>query len=238
MSHLALKRVLIKLSGESLSTDGFGIQVSAVQSIINDIKEALGAGVQLAIVIGGGNILRGGRADFQNQIERSTADTMGMLATMINALALSDILTHAGINNAVLSSRGIDGVLECTNPKRAKLYLNEGKVVIFAGGTGNPFVTTDTTATLRAIEIDADAILKVTTVDGVYDKDPNKHEDAVKFDTLSFNETLKRELAVMDLGSFVQARDFNVPICVFNVNNSGALLRVLQGKSEGTWVRD
>ncbi|MDA0911325.1 MAG: UMP kinase [Proteobacteria bacterium] len=238
MSHLTLKRVLIKLSGESLSTDGFGIQVSAVQGVVNDIKEALSTGVQLAIVIGGGNILRGGRANFQNQIERSTADTMGMLATMINALALSDILTHAGIDNEVLSSRGIDGVLECTNPKRAKRYLNEGKVVIFAGGTGNPFVTTDTTATLRAIEIDADAILKVTTVDGVYDKDPNKHDDAVKFDSLSFNETLKRELAVMDLGSFVQARDFNVPICVFNVNNSGALLRVLQGKREGTWVRD
>ncbi|GGF90628.1 MULTISPECIES: UMP kinase [Cysteiniphilum] len=238
MSHLTLKRVLIKLSGESLSTDGFGIQVSAVQGIVNDIKEALSSGVQLAIVIGGGNILRGGRANFQNQIERSTADTMGMLATMINALALSDILTHAGIDNEVLSSRGIDGVLECTNPKRAKCYLNEGKVVIFAGGTGNPFVTTDSTATLRAIEIDADAILKVTTVDGVYDKDPNKHDDAVKFDSLSFNETLKRELAVMDLGSFVQARDFNVPICVFNVNNSGALLRVLQGKREGTWVRD
>ncbi|WHN65568.1 UMP kinase [Cysteiniphilum sp. QT6929] len=238
MSHLTLKRVLIKLSGESLSTDGFGIQVSAVQGIVNDIKEALSSGVQLAIVIGGGNILRGGRANFQNQIERSTADTMGMLATMINALALSDILTYAGIDNEVLSSRGIDGVLECTNPKRAKRYLNEGKVVIFAGGTGNPFVTTDTTATLRAIEIDADAILKVTTVDGVYDKDPNKHDDAVKFDSLSFNETLKRELAVMDLGSFVQARDFNVPICVFNVNNSGALLRVLQGKREGTWVRD
>ncbi|WP_440994003.1 UMP kinase [Cysteiniphilum litorale] len=238
MSHLTLKRVLIKLSGESLSTDGFGIQVSAVQGIVNDIKEALSSGVQLAIVIGGGNILRGGRANFQNQIERSTADTMGMLATMINALALSDILTHAGIDNEVLSSRGIDGVLECANPKRAKRYLNEGKVVIFAGGTGNPFVTTDTTATLRAIEIDADAILKVTTVDGVYDKDPNKHDDAVKFDSLSFNETLKRELAVMDFGSFVQARDFNVPICVFNVNNSGALLRVLQGKREGTWIRD
>ncbi|WP_119329332.1 UMP kinase [Cysteiniphilum halobium] len=238
MSHLTLKRVLIKLSGESLSTDGFGIQVSAVQGIVNDIKEALSSGVQLAIVIGGGNILRGGRADFQNCIERSTADTMGMLATMINALALSDILTHAGIDNEILSSRGIDGVLECTNPKRAKRYLNEGKVVIFAGGTGNPFVTTDTTATLRAIEIDADAILKVTTVDGVYDKDPNKHSDAVKFETLSFNETLKRELAVMDLSAFVQARDFNVPICIFNVNNSGALLRVLQGKAEGTWVRD
>lgn len=238
MSHLTLKRVLIKLSGESLSMDGLGIQVSAVQGIVNDIKEALSSGVQLAIVIGGGNILRGGRANFQNQIERSTADTMGMLATMINALALSDILTHAGVDNDVLSSRGIDGVLECTNPKRAKRYLNEGKVVIFAGGTGNPFVTTDTTATLRAIEIDADAILKVTTVDGVYDKDPNKHSDAVKFETLSFNETLKRELAVMDLSAFVQARDFNVPICVFNVNNSGALLRVLQGKSEGTWVRD
>ena len=238
MAHLTLKRVLIKLSGESLSTDGFGIQVSAVQSIVSDIKEALSLGVQLAIVIGGGNILRGGRADFQNQIERSTADTMGMLATMINALALSDILSHAGIDNEVLSSRGMDGVLKCTNPKLAKRYLEDGKVVIFAGGTGNPFVTTDTTATLRAVEINADAILKVTTVDGVYDKDPNKYSDAFKFETLSFAEALKRELAVMDLGAFVQARDFNVPICVFNLNNSGALIRVLNAESEGTWIRN
>lgn len=238
MSNFRLKRILIKLSGESLSTDCFGIQVLAIQDIVNDIKEALSLGVQLAIVIGGGNILRGGRANFQNQITRSTADTMGMLATMINALALSDILTHSLIDNEVLASRSIDGVFQCANSKLAKRYLSEGKVVIFAGGTGNPFVTTDTTATLRAIEINADAILKVTTVDGVYDKDPNKHADAVKFEALSFDETLKRELAVMDLGAFVQARDFNIPICVFNLNNPGALLRVLHGAAEGTWIRD
>lgn len=238
MSPFTLKRVLIKLSGESLSSDGFGIQVSAVQGLVKDIKRALETGVQLAMVIGGGNILRGGHADFQNQIERSTADTMGMLATMINSLALADIFSHAGIDNEVLSSRSMDGILQCSNTKLARNYLNQGKVVIFAGGTGNPFVTTDTTATLRAIEIQANAILKVTTVDGIYDKDPNKHEDAIKFKTLSFEEALKREVAVMDLGAFVQARDFNVPICVFNLNNSGALLRVLSGNSEGTWVKD
>ena len=239
MSHpYKLKRVLIKLSGECLSADGFGIQVDAVKGIIEDIKHIVNKGVQLAIVIGGGNILRGGRVDFQGQIERSTADTMGMLATMINALGFADILSYAGIQNEVLSARGIDGVLQTSNPKLAKRYLIESKVVIFAGGTGNPFVTTDTTATLRAAEIQADAILKVTTVSGVYDKDPNKHSDAVKFDRLSFDEALSQELAVMDLSAFVQARDFNIPICVFSLNNSGALLRVLEGQPEGTWVRN
>ncbi|WP_100550802.1 UMP kinase [Caedibacter taeniospiralis] len=238
MSHPKLKRILIKLSGESLSTDGFGIQVDAIKAVVDDLKEVLKQGVQVAIVIGGGNILRGGRANFQDQVKRSTADTMGMLATMINALALSDILSHAGMDNEVLSARGIDGVFTVSNPKLAKRYLTEGKVVIFAGGTGNPFVTTDTTATLRAAEIEADAILKVTTVDGVYDKDPNKHSDATKFDVLSFNDALSRELAVMDLGAFVQARDFNIPICVFNLSHTGALKRVLDGESTGTWVRN
>ena len=238
MKHPKIKRVLIKLSGESLSTDGFGIKVSAIQGVVHDIKKTLQLGVQLAIVIGGGNIVRGGRANFQDQIERSTADTMGMLATMINALALSDILSYIGVKNEVLSSRGMDGVLQSSDPKLAKRYLNEGKVVIFAGGTGNPFVTTDTTATLRAIEIQADAILKVTTVDGVYDKDPNKYKDAVKFEILSFNEALKHEFAVMDLGAFIQAREFNIPICVFNFNSSGALLRVLKGEFEGTWIKN
>ncbi|WP_116963520.1 UMP kinase [Fastidiosibacter lacustris] len=238
MSHPSFKRVLIKLSGESLSINGFGIQVEAVKEIIHDIKRAQVMGVQLAIVIGAGNILRGSKAQFGDQIERSTADTMGMLATMINALALSDILTSNGIDNEVLSSKGIDGVIQTSCPKLAKSYLNTGKVVIFAGGTGNPFVTTDSTASLRAAEIQADAILKITTVDGVYDKDPKEHDNAKKFDVLSFADVLRKELAVMDLGAFIQARDFNIPICVFNLNNSGALMRVLNNEQEGTWVRN
>ncbi len=238
MSQPSLQRVLIKLSGESLSASGFGIQVEAIKDIIHDIKQIVQMNVQLAIVIGGGNILRGGRVEFGNQIGRSTADNMGMLATMINALALSDILNANDIDNEVLSSRGIDGVIQTTNPSLAKRYLNDGKVVIFAGGTGNPFVTTDSAASLRAAEINANAILKITTVDGVYDKDPSKFSDAQKFIQLSFTEALQKELAIMDLSAFIQCRDFNIPICVFNLNNPGALLRVLSGEDEGTWVRN
>ena len=236
MSEPKVKRVLIKLSGESLSTDGNGIQVEAISDIIKDIKQVLALGVQIAIVIGGGNILRGGRTDFKQSIKRATADQMGMLATMINALALTDILNANGLKAQALSSRGIDGVLQTSNAKDASKFLCAGEIVVFAGGTGNPFVTTDTTASLRAAEIEADAILKATTVDGVYDKDPNKYKDAKKYHELTFDEALKKELAVMDLSAFLQCREFNIPICVFNMENKGAVLRVVQGESEGTWV--
>lgn len=232
------KRILIKLSGESLSNTGRGINVEAIQPIIQDIKTLIKNDVQVGIVIGGGNILRGAQGDFKGQIERSTADTMGMLATMINALALRDLMKFHNINTTALSARYVDAVMQTANAPLANELLDNGNVVIFAGGTGNPFVTTDTTAALRACEIKADALLKLTTVDGVYDKDPNQYKDAKRYEALSFSEVLDKELKVMDLGAFVQCRDFNVPICVFNMNKSGALIRVVAGEDEGTWIRN
>ncbi|WP_119343827.1 UMP kinase [Facilibium subflavum] len=234
----AFKRVLIKLSGELFAGDQNTFDVNAAKPILNVIKEVVEAGVEVAIVIGGGNILRGGRAAFGHLIDRATADTMGMLATIINGLALSDIFNMIGVQTHVLSSRSIDGVVEATNHKRACALLQQKKVVIFAGGTGNPFVTTDSTASLRACEIKADAILKVTTVDGVYDRDPKKDADAKRFEALSFDEALQKQLQVMDLAAFIQCRDFSIPICVFSMNEPQALIRVISGEKQGTWVRN
>lgn len=232
-----LKRVVIKLSGESLSSDDASIDIEAIEQILADITKALKLGLEVAIVIGGGNILRGGRACFGNKIERATSDHMGMLATMINALALQDILKQQGVEAVALSSRGIDGVLPTASTTMATALLAQKKVVIFAGGTGNPFVTTDSAASLRACEVKADALLKATMVDGIYDKDPNQFDNAQRFDKLSFSEVLQQQLAVMDLGAFIQCRDFNIPICVFNMHKEQALIRVITGQQEGTWVK-
>ena len=232
-----LKRVLLKLSGESLSNDnGFGINVFNAQDIVKQIKEINSSGVELAIVIGGGNILRGGRANFGNSIKRATADSMGMIATIINALALRDMLISEGVNAEAFSARGIDSLIKTANSFEFNKSLSNGNVVIFSGGTGNPFVTTDSAASLRAVEIGADAILKATTVDGVYNKDPNKFLDAERFDKITFNEVLSKELSVMDLGAFMQCRDFNIPICVFDMQKENALIDVLDGSATGTWV--
>ena len=232
-----VKRVIIKLSGEALSSNDASIDSHAITQILIDIAEVLKLGVEVAIVIGGGNILRGGRSCFGKKIERATSDHMGMLATMINALALQDILNHSGIEAVALSSYGIDGVISTASITKATSLLTKKKVVIFAGGTGNPFVTTDSAASLRACEIKADALLKATGVDGIYDKDPNQFNDAKRFDRLQFNEVLQQQLAVMDLTAFIQCRDFNIPICVFNMHNKQALVRVVTGQKEGTWVK-
>lgn len=234
---VAYKRIVLKLSGEALNKEKtLGVSPEIISSISQSIKEAADHGTQIAVVIGGGNFIRGGQIKLGGVIDRATADHMGMLATMINALALRDGLQSQGQKAIVLSARSVDGVLETANAHEARRLLNEGYVVIFAGGTGNPFVTTDSAASLRAIEINANALLKATTVDGVYDKDPNKFTDAKRFDCISFKEVLKNEFAVMDLGAFTQCRDFNIPICVFNLYKPSGLKRVLQGENEGTWV--
>ncbi|MFZ9034643.1 MAG: UMP kinase [Francisellaceae bacterium] len=231
-----IRRILLKLSGEMLSKGHDCIDVAAISDMLSDIKEAYTRGIEIGIVIGGGNILRGGRCGFDQRIKRATADTMGMIATMINALALRDLLNDISVPAEILSARGVDGVLTSTSAHLATQYLASGKVVIFCAGTGNPFVTTDSTASLRAIEIEADAIFKATTVDGIYDKDPKQYDDAKRFSLLNYEEVLKKELGVMDLTAFIQCRDFNMPICVFSMEKPGALLRILDGEAEGTWV--
>jgi uridylate kinase len=232
-----LKRVLLKLSGESLSADqGFGISVDSAKSILTQIKTLVDSGIELAIVVGGGNILRGGRANFGDKIKRATADSMGMIATMINALALRDMLISEGVDTEVFSAKGIDGLLKVASAHEFNQAMSAGKVLVFAGGTGNPFVTTDTTASLRAVEIGADALFKATTVDGVYDKDPNKHSDARRFAKVSFDEVVAKELNVMDLGAFTQCRDFNIPIYVFDMTQENALIDAVSTSKYGTWV--
>ncbi|MDC0535081.1 UMP kinase [Francisellaceae bacterium] len=238
MSALNCKRVLLKLSGEALSNNnGFGIDVDAIKPVIDNIAKAIkDHGVELAIVIGGGNFLRGGRAVFKNKINRNTADQMGMLATMINGLALRDILISSGIKAVVFSAKGIDGLLDPVDTLKAKKLLTEGYVVVFSGGTGNPFVTTDTASSLRAVEIEADSIFKATTVNGVYNADPNKNLAAKKYDHITFTEVLQKELAVMDIAAFAQCKEFNIPICVFNLDMENVISRVLSGEHVGTWV--
>ncbi|AJI55019.1 UMP kinase [Francisella philomiragia] len=232
-----LKRVLLKLSGESLSADqGFGINVESAAPIINQIKTLVSLGVELAIVVGGGNILRGGRVDFGDKIRRFTADSMGMIATMINALALRDMLISEDVDAEIFSAKGVDGLLRVASAHEFNRELAKGTVLIFAAGTGNPFVTTDTTASLRAVEIGADALLKATTVDGVYDKDPNKYSDAKRFAKVTFSEVVSKELNVMDLGAFTQCRDFGIPIYVFDLTQPNALVDAVVDSKHGTWV--
>lgn len=232
-----LKRVLLKLSGESLSADqGFGINVDSAKPIINQIKTLANQGIEIAIVVGGGNILRGGRANFGDKIKRATADSMGMIATVINALALRDMLISENVEADVFSAKGVDGLLKVASAHEFNQSLAVGKVLIFAGGTGNPFVTTDTTASLRAVEIGADALLKATTVDGVYDKDPNRYSDAKRFEKITFSEVVAKELSVMDLGAFTQCRDFGIPIYVFDLTQPNALVDAVVDSKYGTWV--
>lgn len=232
-----LRRILLKLSGESLAADqGFGINVDSAKPILNQIKKLIEMGIEISIVIGGGNILRGGRANFGDKIRRATADSMGMIATMINALALRDMLISEGVEAEVFSAKGVDGLIKTASAHEFNQVISQGKVIVFAGGTGNPYVTTDTTASLRAIEIGADALLKATTVDGVYDKDPNKYSDAKRFDKISFADVVAKELNVMDLGAFAQCRDFNMPIYIFDMNKEDALIDAIGDSKYGTWV--
>jgi len=230
------KRILLKLSGEALmGDDAFGINQDTIRRVASEVVEITKMGVQVALVIGGGNIFRG-VAGGAIGMDRATADYMGMLATVMNSLALSDSLDKAGATSRVMSAISIEQVVEPYVRPKALQYLEEGKVVIFAAGTGNPFFTTDTAAALRGAEIGAEVVLKATKVDGVYTADPAKDPAATRYTTLTFDEAMMRNLQVMDATAFALCRDQNLPIKVFSILKEGALKRVVLGEDEGTLV--
>lgn len=231
------KRIMLKLSGEALQGDlGHGIDPITIGRVAQEIKEVHALGIELALVIGGGNIFRGFAASTQG-MDRSTADYMGMLATILNGLALQDALERCGVPTRVQSAIEMRQLCEPYIRRRATRHLEKGRAVIFAGGTGNPFFTTDTAASLRAVEIQADAIFKATKVDGVFDKDPVKHSGAVMFDEVSYLNVLKRGLQVMDSTAISLCMDNKMPIYVFNMNVNGNIKRILLGDKIGTMVR-
>lgn len=237
MSKPKFKRILLKLSGEALmGTQSYGLDVKVVDSISREIKAVHGLGVEVAIVIGGGNIFRGIAAS-ANGMDRATADYMGMLATVINALALQDALEKKGVYTRVMSAIEMKELAEPYIRRRAVRHLEKGRVIIFAAGTGNPYFTTDTAASLRAMEIHADVILKGTKVDGVYDRDPVKDKRAKKFDELTYIDVLKKGLKVMDATAISLCMDNKLPIIVFNLKTKGNIERIVKGNKVGTIVR-
>ena len=236
MSEPRFKRVLLKLSGEALMGDaGYGIDPAIVQDLAVQIRTARDAGVELAIVVGGGNIFRG-VAGSAKGMDRAQADYIGMLATVMNALAIQDVLEKAGVFTRVMSAIEMQSVAEPYIRRRAMRHLEKGRVVIFAAGTGNPYFTTDTTAALRAVEIEADVILKATKVDGVYTADPKLDPAAVKFEQLGYLEVLNRGIEVMDNTALTLCMDNDVPIVVFNLLVPGNIERVVMGEKIGTLV--
>ena len=232
----AHKRILLKLSGEALmGDDAFGINRGTIVRMVEEIAEVVHSGVQVAVVIGGGNIFRG-VAGGSVGMDRATADYMGMLATVMNSLALADTMRQEGMVARVMSAISIEQVVEPYVRPKALQYLEEGKVVIFAAGTGNPFFTTDTAAALRGAEIGAQLVLKATKVDGVYSADPNKDPSATRYARISFDEAIIKNLQVLDATAFALCRDQKLPIRVFSIFKSGALKRIVQGEDEGTLV--
>ena len=232
----AHKRILLKLSGEALmGDDAFGINRATIVRIVDEVSEVIHLGVEVAIVIGGGNIFRG-VAGGSVGMDRATADYMGMLATVMNSLALADTMNKAGLTARVMSAIAIDQVVEPYVRPKALQYLEEGKVVIFAAGTGNPFFTTDTAAALRGAEIGAEVMLKATKVDGVYTADPKKDPGATRYSSITFDEALIKKLEVLDAAAFALCRDQKLPIKVFSIFKPGALKRVVLGEDEGTLV--
>lgn len=235
-SSLRYKRVLLKLSGEALAGDqGYGIDPEILKTLTHEIKDVSALGCELAIVIGGGNIFRGIAGSSQG-MERAQADYMGMLATVINALALQDSLEQAGVMTRVQSAITMEQIAEPYIRRRAQRHLEKGRVVIFAAGTGNPFFTTDTAASLRAVESAAEVLLKATNVDGVYDDDPRKNPDAKKLDELSYIDVLNRHLKVMDATAISLCMDNQLPIIVFDVGTPGNIRRAVVGETIGTRV--
>jgi uridylate kinase len=230
------KRVLLKLSGEALMGSAeFGIDPAIIDRIATEVRELVDTGIEVGIVIGGGNIFRGVSLSASG-MDRATGDYMGMLATVINALAIQDGLERAGVTVRVQSAMQINQVAEGYIRRRAMRHLEKGRVVIFAAGTGSPFFTTDTAASLRGIEIGADVVLKATKVDGVYSADPMKDKDAVRYSRLTYDEVLVKNLNVMDATSIALCRDYGMPVRVFNMNKSGSLMRIMFGEDEGTLV--
>jgi uridylate kinase len=230
------QRILLKLSGEALAGGAtFGIDAERVKALAREVADVAAAGVQVGVVVGGGNIFRGLSAAAQN-MDRVTGDHMGMLATVINSLALSDALEQMGVQTRVMSAIEMHQVAEPYIRRRAIRHLEKGRIVIFAAGTSNPYFSTDTAATLRALEIKADVIAKGTRVDGVYDRDPLKFEDAVKYPTVTYLEVLSKGLGVMDATSIAMCRDNKLPIIVFNLNTTGNIMRMATGESIGTII--
>ncbi|MFO1463740.1 MAG: UMP kinase [bacterium] len=236
MAQSSYKRVLLKLSGESLmGPEGYGINASVVNNIAEELKELTSLGIQIAIVIGGGNIFRGMGGEKEG-IDRATGDYMGMLATVMNAMALQNFLEKTGVFTRVLSAIEIHQLVEPYIRRRAVRHLEKGRVVIFAAGTGNPFFTTDTAAALRAVEIGADVILKGTKVDGVYDSDPKLNPEAKRFDRLSYLDVLNKNLKVMDSTAISLCMDNKMPIVVFDLFRKGNMRKVVSGENIGTTV--
>ena len=233
---LKYKRILLKLSGEALAGNkDFGFSEDILDSFAKQIKDVHEKGVEVAIVIGGGNIFRGATG-MEKGFDRVTGDTMGMLATIMNGLALQDAIERLGVPTRVMTAVNMPQVAEPFIRRKAIRHLEKGRVVIFSGGTGNPYFTTDSCGALRAAEIHADVLAKGTKVDGIYDKDPMKYSDAVKYDTVSFNEAITKNLGVMDTTALALCNENNIPILVFNALEEGNILKMAQGKNVGTVV--
>jgi uridylate kinase len=233
----AYRRILLKLSGEALmGDDAYGINRDVVSRIVGEIRDVLATGTQVAIVVGAGNIFRGVSGSAEG-MDRATADYMGMLATVMNAMALHDALVSSGTPAVVQSAIRMEPVVDSYDRKSAIRHLESGTVVIFGGGTGNPFFTTDTAASLRGLEVNADAVLKATKVDGVYTRDPVKYDDAKRYDVLTYDEVLEKRLGVMDAAAIALCREEAMPLRVFSINKPGSLLRVVLGEDEGTLVK-
>ncbi len=234
---MKFSRILLKLSGEALQgSQGYGIDSQRMADYASEIKSVVNAGVEVAIVMGGGNIFRGLQGSGEG-IDRVQGDYMGMLATIINSMALQTALEKMGLKTRLLSGIAIDPICEAMSRQRAIENLEEGRVVILAGGTGNPYFTTDSAAALRAVEVKADALLKGTRVDGVFSEDPEKNPKAEKFDELSFDEAYEKGLKIMDLTAFTLCRDNHMPIIVFNMNDKGNLERLIRGEKTGTIIK-
>ena len=230
------KRLLLKLSGEALmGEDAYGINMQTTKRFADDIADAVKAGVELAIVVGGGNIFRGMQGA-ANGMDRASADYMGMLATIMNGLALEGILKQAGLDAVVMSAIPMPTVCEPYNRQNALSHLANGKVVVFTGGTGNPFFTTDTASTLRAIEMQCDCLAKATQVDGVYDKDPRQNPDAKRYDTLDYGTILEKDLKIMDGAAIALARDNKLPLVIFSIHEPGNLTKMIKGDATATTV--
>ncbi|BDD02895.1 UMP kinase [Aureibacter tunicatorum] len=232
------KRILLKLSGEALTgSQSYGIDPEVLERYSQEIKKAIDKGVEVAIVIGGGNIYRGVQAE-KSGIDRVQGDYMGMLATLINAMAIQSSLEKIGVDTRLMSGLKIDQVCEQFIRRRALRHLEKGRVVIFGAGIGNPYFTTDSTASLRAVEVEADVVLKGTRVDGVYTADPEKDPKAEKFDSISFAEVYQRGLNVMDMTAFTLCKENNLPIIVFDMNKSGNLVKLVEGEKVGTLIAE
>ena len=231
------KRILLKLSGEALQGDGdFGIDPKVLDRVALEINDLIKLEVQIGLVIGGGNLFRGSELSLAG-LDRVTGDHMGMLATTMNALAMRDALERASIPTTAMSAIPMSGVVDRYDRRSAIRCLENGDVLIFSSGTGNPFFTTDSAASLRAIEINAELMIKATKVDGVYDDDPMKNKNALKYDTLSYDDVLQKKLRVMDSTAICLCRDQNMPICVFKMEKPGALINIIEGKDEGTLIK-